>query len=189
MGSKVGWLTDKEEEGGKQKCAVSAVCRRRKCSSDNCVSGWNFQLTLKKSISSGVQSMFSFVFFFFAQSKELSPSWRESYFKTDSKYCNEMGRWTIMKRGLLTDLTWRCKVEQWGKTRVCSPFLRFRRERVWEELISDSIVLRLKLSSSEAGESLRKSSDNIFLRTRGGCIFRKIGTTKTVWCLQQGYLR
>ena len=43
--------------------------------------------------------MFSFVLFFFAKSKELSPSWRdahterESYFKIDSKYCmdNEEG--------------------------------------------------------------------------------------------------
>ena len=62
--------------------------------------------------------MFSFVLFFFAKSKELSPSWRdahterESYFKIDSKYCNEMGRWTMRKRGLFTDLRWRCKVEQ-----------------------------------------------------------------------------
>ena len=132
---KVGWLAEKEEEWGKKKCAVSAVCRRRECSSDNCVSGWNFQLTLKKSISGGVQSMFSFVLFFFAQSKELSPSWRDAYTErerviTSKPTQNIATRWEVGKwRGdLLTDLTWRCKVEQWGKARVCSPFLRFRRE-------------------------------------------------------------
>ena len=134
MGSKVGWLTDKEEEGGKQKFAVSAVCRRRECSSDNCVSGWNFQLTRKNIflVVSRPVHVFVCLLLFLAKAKKCHRigkmlTQRESYFKTDSKYSNEMGSWK-MKRGLLTDLTWRCKVEQWGKTRVCSPFLRFRRE-------------------------------------------------------------